>query len=218
MLQIELNSSGCLPKRSTSLQNLLGSEILTRTSLEFLERSKTSRINDHLLHIRYYNSYFAQSINRFRFPLCCEIHFVFFSCTHARYVVSLISHPFWAFSHSQGLSFKRNLTISPLCLFDSKCVMKTLHRSKYDKTANMNGNILKAFCLIITANSCCKPTIPDHSMFFSDNRYNFGDKVYTKCDTGYVTGGTALRTCQNNGQYTGAPTTCTSECNEIFVT
>lgn len=70
---------------------------------------------------------------------------------------------------------------------------------------------------LFTANSCCKPSIPDHSTFYSDNRYNFGDKVYTKCDTGYVTGGTALRTCQNNGQYTGAPTTCTSEYIEIFL-
>ena len=61
------------------------------------------------------------------------------------------------------------------------------------------------------ANSCCKPKIPEHSTFYSDNSYFYGDKVYTKCDTGYVTGGTALRTCQNNGQYSGAQTTCTSK-------
>eukprot|EP00794_Sanderia_malayensis_P006969 gene6969-7754_t len=59
------------------------------------------------------------------------------------------------------------------------------------------------------ANSCCKPSIPSHSTFYSDNSYNYGNKVYTKCDAGYVTGGSDLRTCQNNGQWSGSQTTCT---------
>jgi len=59
------------------------------------------------------------------------------------------------------------------------------------------------------ANSCCKPKVPEHSKLFSDNRYNYGDKVYTECDKGYNAGGTALRTCQNNGQWSGTQSTCT---------
>eukprot|EP00794_Sanderia_malayensis_P006970 gene6970-7755_t len=59
------------------------------------------------------------------------------------------------------------------------------------------------------ANSCCKPSLTGHSTLYSDNSYNYGDKVYTKCDVGYVTGGSALRTCQNNGQWSGTQTTCT---------
>jgi len=59
------------------------------------------------------------------------------------------------------------------------------------------------------AKSCCKPMVPEHSKLYSDNRYNYGDKVYTRCDEGYVTGGTALRDCQNNGQWSGSQTTCT---------
>ena len=64
---------------------------------------------------------------------------------------------------------------------------------------------------LFLANSCCKPTIPEHSKFYSDNRYNYGDKVFTQCNKGYVTGGTEFRVCQNNGQWSGSQTTCTSK-------
>ena len=65
--------------------------------------------------------------------------------------------------------------------------------------------------ILLLASSCCKPTIPEHSKFYSDNRYSYGDKVYTQCNEGYVTGGTALRVCQTNGQWSGSQTTCTSK-------
>ncbi|XP_065058048.1 sushi, von Willebrand factor type A, EGF and pentraxin domain-containing protein 1-like [Rhopilema esculentum] len=65
------------------------------------------------------------------------------------------------------------------------------------------------------ANSCCKPKVPEHSTFYSDNRFNYGDKVYTSCDVGYVIGGTAFRVCQNNGQWSGTQTTCTiTDCGD----
>ena len=58
--------------------------------------------------------------------------------------------------------------------------------------------------------SCGNPGTPDHGAK-EGNGYQYGQSVKFTCTTGYQLQGSATRTCQTNGQWTGTQPTCNSK-------
>ena len=61
--------------------------------------------------------------------------------------------------------------------------------------------------------TCPTPTAPPFSTlrFVSGSSYVYGSSVRVTCNSGYSLSGTALRTCQANGRWSGTAPSCTSE-------
>lgn len=77
----------------------------------------------------------------------------------------------------------------------------------------------KAFLLFIffTERSCGNPGIPTNGKKNSSS-YQYGNSILFECDVGYTLQGSSVRTCQDNGLWTGTQPTCQSELTSVYLT
>ena len=67
-----------------------------------------------------------------------------------------------------------------------------------------------ALFILFQEHSCGNPGVPANGKKNSST-YQYGDSINFECNVGYTLSGSAIRTCQNNGLWTGTQPTCQSK-------
>lgn len=68
----------------------------------------------------------------------------------------------------------------------------------------------------LTARSCGNPGVPNNGKKNSSS-YQYGNSIKFECNVGYTLQGSAVRTCEDNGLWTGTQPTCQSKLDIFLV-
>lgn len=69
--------------------------------------------------------------------------------------------------------------------------------------------------VFLAERSCGNPGVPENGNKNSSS-YQYGNSIKFECNVGYTLQGSAVRTCEDNGLWTGTQPTCESKLNKLF--